>query len=120
VSVCVCRSWRAPERATLTETLLKRLWRKRKNSVNRLISSLILSFMTLFYSQWIQIFFLCILCQDLISVLNYRVNQVNEGVREKENSERLEWIQNHVQCDGATEVTSLLINLCYRCNELIN
>uniref|UniRef100_A0A3Q2DYP7 Intersectin 2b n=1 Tax=Cyprinodon variegatus TaxID=28743 RepID=A0A3Q2DYP7_CYPVA len=29
--------------------------------------------------------------------------QVNEGVREKENSERLEWIQNHVQCDGAVE-----------------
>ncbi|XP_029945003.1 intersectin-2b isoform X2 [Salarias fasciatus] len=29
--------------------------------------------------------------------------QVNEGVREKENSERLEWIQNHVQCDGAAE-----------------
>ncbi|TNN60807.1 Intersectin-2 [Liparis tanakae] len=29
--------------------------------------------------------------------------QVNEGVREKENSDRLEWIQSHVQCDGATE-----------------
>uniref|UniRef100_A0A087Y0V7 Intersectin 2b n=2 Tax=Poecilia formosa TaxID=48698 RepID=A0A087Y0V7_POEFO len=29
--------------------------------------------------------------------------QVNEGVREKENSDRLEWIQNHVQCDGAVE-----------------
>ncbi|KAJ3593486.1 hypothetical protein NHX12_005820 [Muraenolepis orangiensis] len=29
--------------------------------------------------------------------------QVNEGVREKENSDRLEWIQNHVQCDGITE-----------------
>uniref|UniRef100_A0A673C9E6 Intersectin 2b n=1 Tax=Sphaeramia orbicularis TaxID=375764 RepID=A0A673C9E6_9TELE len=29
--------------------------------------------------------------------------QVNEGVREKENSDRLEWIQNHVQCDGAAE-----------------
>uniref|UniRef100_A0A3B4T6Q1 Intersectin 2b n=1 Tax=Seriola dumerili TaxID=41447 RepID=A0A3B4T6Q1_SERDU len=34
--------------------------------------------------------------------------QVNEGVREKENSDRLEWIQNHVQCDGAAEVLSLI------------
>jgi len=32
------------------------------------------------------------------------VHQVNEGVREKENSDRLEWIQNHVQGDGITEV----------------
>ena len=31
--------------------------------------------------------------------------QVNEGVREKENSDRLEWIQNHVQCDGVSEVS---------------
>lgn len=31
-------------------------------------------------------------------------SQVNEGVREKENSDRLEWIQSHVQCDGITEV----------------
>ncbi|XP_051511663.1 intersectin-2-like [Myxocyprinus asiaticus] len=30
-------------------------------------------------------------------------SQVNEGVREKENSDRLEWIQNHVQCDGVIE-----------------
>ncbi|XP_060897055.1 intersectin-2b [Labrus mixtus] len=29
--------------------------------------------------------------------------QVNEGVREKENSDRMEWIQSHVQCDGAAE-----------------
>ncbi|CAL1603896.1 unnamed protein product [Knipowitschia caucasica] len=29
--------------------------------------------------------------------------QVNEGVREKENSDKLEWIQNHVQCDGIAE-----------------
>ncbi|XP_039638331.1 intersectin-2a isoform X4 [Perca fluviatilis] len=28
-------------------------------------------------------------------------SQVNEGVREKENSDRLEWIQSHVQCEGA-------------------
>ncbi|XP_061735340.1 intersectin-2-like isoform X2 [Nerophis ophidion] len=29
--------------------------------------------------------------------------QVNEGVRDKENSDKLEWIQNHVHCDGAAE-----------------
>lgn len=31
-------------------------------------------------------------------------SQVNEGVREKENSDRLEWIQTHVQCEGLAEV----------------
>lgn len=31
-------------------------------------------------------------------------SQVNEGVREKENSDRLEWLQNHVQCEGVIEV----------------
>uniref|UniRef100_A0A668A4Q4 Intersectin 2a n=1 Tax=Myripristis murdjan TaxID=586833 RepID=A0A668A4Q4_9TELE len=30
-------------------------------------------------------------------------SQVNEGVREKENSDRLEWIQTHVQCEGLIE-----------------
>ncbi|XP_056336813.1 intersectin-2a [Danio aesculapii] len=30
-------------------------------------------------------------------------SQVNEAVREKENSDRLEWIQNHVLCDGVIE-----------------
>ncbi|XP_075717099.1 intersectin-2 isoform X4 [Rhinoderma darwinii] len=30
-------------------------------------------------------------------------SQVNEGVREKENSDKLEWTQAHVQCDGLTE-----------------
>lgn len=34
----------------------------------------------------------------------FKNNQVNEAVRKKENTERLEWIQNHVQCDGAAEV----------------
>ncbi|XP_057199114.1 intersectin-2b isoform X1 [Triplophysa rosa] len=29
--------------------------------------------------------------------------QVNEGVREKENSDRLEWIQSHLQCEGITD-----------------
>lgn len=32
-------------------------------------------------------------------------SQINEGVREKENSDRLEWIQAHVQCEGLSEVT---------------
>lgn len=31
-------------------------------------------------------------------------SQVNEGVREKENSDRLEWIQAHAQCEGLAEV----------------
>ncbi|CAN9506941.1 unnamed protein product [Ophioblennius macclurei] len=39
--------------------------------------------------------------------------QVNEGVREKENSDRLEWIQNHVQCDGAAE--NLIFNSLTNC-----
>lgn len=34
-------------------------------------------------------------------------SQVNEGVREKENSDRLEWLQNHVQCEGVIEVSSI-------------
>ena len=34
-------------------------------------------------------------------------SQVNEGVREKENSDRLEWIQAHVQCEGLSEVSPL-------------
>lgn len=37
-------------------------------------------------------------------------SQVNEGVREKENSDRLEWIQVHVQCEGLAEVRLLLLN----------
>ena len=47
----------------------------------------------------------------MMFVLYYCVDQVNEGVREKENSDRLEWIQNHVQCDGAAEVLRLSMNL---------
>ncbi|XP_074522981.1 intersectin-2b [Halichoeres trimaculatus] len=39
--------------------------------------------------------------------------QVNEGVREKENSDRLEWIQNHVQCDGAAE--NMIFNSLTNC-----
>ncbi|XP_018431025.1 PREDICTED: intersectin-2 [Nanorana parkeri] len=30
-------------------------------------------------------------------------SQVNEGVREKETSDKLEWIQEHVQCEGLSE-----------------
>ncbi|CAB1459799.1 unnamed protein product [Pleuronectes platessa] len=39
--------------------------------------------------------------------------QVNEGVREQENSDRLEWIQTHVQCDGAAE--NLVFNSLTNC-----
>lgn len=38
----------------------------------------------------------------------FETNQVNEAVRKKENTERLEWIQNHVQCDGSAEVLQLM------------
>lgn len=31
-------------------------------------------------------------------------NQVNDGVREKDNSDKLEWVQNHVSCEGLAEV----------------
>uniref|UniRef100_A0A6Q2X5N2 Intersectin 2b n=1 Tax=Esox lucius TaxID=8010 RepID=A0A6Q2X5N2_ESOLU len=40
-------------------------------------------------------------------------SQVNEGVREKENSDRLEWIQAHVQCEGITE--NLVFNSLTNC-----
>ena len=33
-------------------------------------------------------------------------SQVNEGVREKENSDRLEWTQSHVQSEGTIEVNT--------------
>ncbi|KAJ8400295.1 hypothetical protein AAFF_G00396780, partial [Aldrovandia affinis] len=39
--------------------------------------------------------------------------QVNEEVREKENEDRLEWLQSHVQCDGATE--NLVFNSLTNC-----
>lgn len=38
-------------------------------------------------------------------------SQVNEGVREKENSDRLEWIQGHVQCEGHIEVKTQIYNI---------
>ena len=50
-------------------------------------------------------------------------SQVNEGVREKENSDRLEWIQSHIQSDGLIEVQHVphthtvdisQIECCYR------
>uniref|UniRef100_A0A3Q3WIF9 Intersectin-1 n=1 Tax=Mola mola TaxID=94237 RepID=A0A3Q3WIF9_MOLML len=40
-------------------------------------------------------------------------SQVNEGVREKENSDRLEWIQAHVQCEGLSE--QLVFNSITNC-----
>ncbi|XP_072178842.1 intersectin-1-like [Diadema setosum] len=39
--------------------------------------------------------------------------QVNEGVREKENSDRLEWLQNHVDCTGLAE--ELIFNSLTNC-----
>ncbi|EHB15999.1 Intersectin-2 [Heterocephalus glaber] len=40
-------------------------------------------------------------------------SQVNEGVREKENSDRLEWMQAHVQCEGLAE--QLIFNSLTNC-----
>ncbi|CAG5853966.1 unnamed protein product [Menidia menidia] len=39
--------------------------------------------------------------------------QVNEGVREQENLDKLEWIQSHVQCDGISE--NLVFNSITNC-----
>ncbi|KAG7265896.1 hypothetical protein CRUP_009500 [Coryphaenoides rupestris] len=41
--------------------------------------------------------------KDFLKRAEELCSQVNEGVREKENSDRLEWIQSHVQCDGLIE-----------------
>jgi len=42
--------------------------------------------------------------KDALSKSTELCSQVNEGVREKENSDQLEWLQNHVHCDGLPEV----------------
>lgn len=42
--------------------------------------------------------------KDALAKSTELCSQVNEGVREKENSDQLEWLQNHVQCDGLPEV----------------
>lgn len=31
-------------------------------------------------------------------------SQVNSGVKERDNSDKLEWVQNHVLCEGLAEV----------------
>ncbi|XP_034555103.1 intersectin-2a isoform X2 [Notolabrus celidotus] len=41
--------------------------------------------------------------RDALEQAEELCTQVNEGVREKENSDRLEWIQSHVQCEGSIE-----------------
>lgn len=43
--------------------------------------------------------------KEAMNLAQQLCNQVNEGVRERENSDRLEWIQNHVLCDGLSEVS---------------
>lgn len=47
----------------------------------------------------------CVSYPVLISPYAFMCNffKVNEGVREKENSDRLEWLQRCVQCDGLEE-----------------
>ncbi|XP_046999743.1 intersectin-1 [Schistocerca americana] len=41
--------------------------------------------------------------QEALAKAEEFCRQVNEGVREKENSERLEWLQRHIHCDGLEE-----------------
>ncbi|XP_063298170.1 intersectin-2 isoform X2 [Pelobates fuscus] len=47
-------------------------------------------------------------------------SQVNEGVREKENSERLEWIQTRVQCEGLTEIIFNSLTNCLGPRKLLH
>lgn len=47
---------------------------------------------------------------NLVEALNQaelKCSEVNESVREKENSDRLEWLQTHVQCEGVMEVSAI-------------
>lgn len=98
----MCRSWSALQRVMLTEVLWKRRWRGRRSSVNRFLWS---SFPLLMnpVSRLIRKSLLWLKESDVVFLGDYLV-QVNEGVREKENSDRLEWIQSHVNCDGPVEV----------------
>lgn len=41
--------------------------------------------------------------QEALAKAEEFCTQVNEGVREKENSDRLEWLQSHVSCDDGLE-----------------
>lgn len=41
--------------------------------------------------------------EEALHLAEQLCNQVNEGVREQENSDRLEWVQSHVNCDGLIE-----------------
>ena len=47
--------------------------------------------------------------KDALAKSTELCSQVNEGVREKENSDQLEWLQNHVQCDGLPEVCTCTV-----------
>ena len=46
------------------------------------------------------------------SVLCDDVNQVNEGVRMQENSDRLEWMQTHISMPDLKEVRVLWSTVC--------
>ena len=41
--------------------------------------------------------------KDALTKAEELCSQVNEGVRERENSDKLEWMQNHVHCEGLPE-----------------
>lgn len=99
----MCRSWSALQRAMLIEVLWKRRWRGRRSSVNRFLWS---SFPLLMnpVSRLIRKSLCCGWKNLMWCFWAIYLVQVNEGVREKENSDRLEWIQSHVNCDGPVEV----------------
>lgn len=52
-------------------------------------------------------------CEEALVKANELCQQVNEGVRERENADRLEWIQLHVHADGLPEVRVFLSHFNY-------
>uniref|UniRef100_A0A8W8J4E6 Intersectin-1 n=1 Tax=Magallana gigas TaxID=29159 RepID=A0A8W8J4E6_MAGGI len=51
--------------------------------------------------------------EDALAKAEELCSQVNEGVRERENCDKLEWMQNHVQCEGLQE--RLIFNSVTNC-----
>lgn len=48
--------------------------------------------------------------QEALAKAEEFCTQVNEGVREKENSDRLEWLQTHVSCNDSALEEKLVFN----------
>ncbi|XP_076444938.1 intersectin-1-like isoform X2 [Babylonia areolata] len=59
--------------------------------------------------------------EDALQRAEELCSQVNEGVRQKENSDRLEWIQRHVHCDGLAEnITFNSVTNCLGSRKLVH